>query len=562
MPRSPRWILPCLIASFCLPLSLHSSAAFGPKVTETKAVWTQSIETPTFGTAQVVWMDFNGELVLWDPVFPEGVRAVQKAAGDEIRKDWRYVIAPRQPEAGWLNGLDLQGATLISHRNFVVGGTDALLGPKLAVNQSLRLESGDRVIEIHALGRGLSDADLVAYLPRQKLVLGGLLCSPSTALPSDLKWTEDWLALLRRMRSLGGAKIIPAQGAVGGIELIDRQIDVLQARNSSVAIAVEAGDRPKLVFVAGRRSPEELAVLKKVAPNVEIRLVGSRQEALQYAAKAHGIEAHFLSSEFLRQAPNLRWVQAYGAGVESYLANPDLRDSKTIVMANMKGTHGPAIADHAFAMLLTLTRRLRFHENALAEKRWDRGRELRPEALHGKTMLVVGLGGIGHEVARRAHGFGMTVLATTRTEKPLPAYVDRLGLAADFENMLPLADVVAICVPLTPATEGMFGAEQFAQMKQGSYLINVARGRIVDSDALNRVLRSGHLGGACLDVTDPEPLPESHALWTAPNLVLTPHVSGRSEVTQTRKRALFLENMRRFSAGENLLNVVNKSAGY
>jgi phosphoglycerate dehydrogenase-like enzyme len=331
---------------------------------------------------------------------------------------------------------------------------------------------------------------------------------------------------------------------------------------SAVAIQAEAGDLPKLVFVAGQRSPEELAALKKVAPNVEVRLVTSRQDALQYAGEAHGIEAHFLSAEFLRQAPNLRWVQAYGAGVEGYLALPGLRDSKTIVMANMKGTHGPAMADHAFAMLLTLTRRMRFHEQALREKRWDRGRELRPEALHGKTMLVVGLGGIGHEVARRAFGFGMTVLATTRTKKPLPAYVNRLGLAADFDAMLPLADVVAICVPLTTETEGMFGAEQFKQMKQGSYLINVARGRIVDSDALNLALRSGHLGGACLDVTDPEPLPKGHALWTAPNLVLTPHVSGRSEVTEIRKRELFQENMRRFAAGESLLNVVDKSAGY
>jgi phosphoglycerate dehydrogenase-like enzyme len=236
-----------------------------------------------------------------------------------------------------------------------------------------------------------------------------------------------------------------------------------------------------------------------------------------------------------------------------------------IVLSNSRAVHGPAIADHAMAMLLSLTRNLRVYAENQAAGRWARGdvdAGTRPMALQGRTMLVVGIGGIGSEIAQRAHGFGMRVIATRRSDAPAPEYVERVGHAGDLLAMLPEADVVAVCVPLTKETERLFGKEAFGAMKQGSYLINIARGRVVETEALVEALRSGRLGGACLDVTDPEPLPGDHPLWRMPNVVITPHVAAGGELTEQRSRALLRENLRRFGAGEPLLNVVDKRTGY
>ena len=157
-----------------------------------------------------------------------------------------------------------------------------------------------------------------------------------------------------------------------------------------------------------------------------------------------------------------------------------------------------------------------------------------------------------------------SVIATRRSNTPAPDYVEHVGKPQDLLTLLPQADVIAVCVPLTAATEGMFNAEAFDAMKKGAYLINVARGKIVETDALMAALTTGSLatGGALLDVTEPEPLPADHPLWTMKNVIITPHVSSDAEVTEMRRLALMVENMRRFGAGEPLLNVVDKQAGY
>jgi len=173
-----------------------------------------------------------------------------------------------------------------------------------------------------------------------------------------------------------------------------------------------------------------------------------------------------------------------------------------------------------------------------------------------------GMGGIGREVAQRGKGFGMRVLATRRSAAPPPSFVDRQGTPDDLHAFLRESDVVVLCVPLTEETRGMIDAAELALLKPGSYLINIARGPVVDTDALVDALQSGRLAGAGLDVTDPEPLPAEHVLWTMDNVVVTPHVSSRSELTEDRRWALYIENMRRFGAGEPLLNVVDKEAGY
>ncbi|MBT8485317.1 MAG: D-2-hydroxyacid dehydrogenase, partial [Phycisphaerae bacterium] len=204
-----------------------------------------------------------------------------------------------------------------------------------------------------------------------------------------------------------------------------------------------------------------------------------------------------------------------------------------------------------------------FYTDPAQRGAWERRGSGRPRiALQDRTLLVVGLGGIGSEVAKRAKGFGMHVLATRRSLVPPPPYVDEQGTAGDLHRFLPRADVVVLCVPLTPQTEGMIDADELALMPAGSYVVNVARGKVVRTAALLAALESGHLAGAALDVTDPEPLPADHPLWSMPNVIITPHVSGRSALTETRRRGMYLENLRRFATGQSLLNVVDKEAGY
>jgi phosphoglycerate dehydrogenase-like enzyme len=334
-------------------------------------------------------------------------------------------------------------------------------------------------------------------------------------------------------------------------------------RNSVVAYPMKPGERAPLTFLAGNIDPDQLQELQKLAPNVKIIAGLNRQSALEYAATANAIDVRVLSPELIGEAPNLVWVAALSAGVDRYMTMKPLVDNPRIVLTNMRAVHGPAIADHAMAMLLQLTRNMEFYSDAQDAGQWtDRDTPWASTALAGKTMLVVGIGGIGGEIAQRAHGFGMRIIATRRSDSPAPQYVERVGKPDDLLKMLPEADVVAICVPLTSETRGMFNEAAFAAMKKGAILINIARGQVIETSAMLAALESGQVGGACLDVTDPEPLPADSPLWKMPNVVITPHTAGDAEITGQRHQALMAENIRRFGAGEPLLNVVDKQAGY
>ena len=313
-------------------------------------------------------------------------------------------------------------------------------------------------------------------------------------------------------------------------------------------------------YFASGLDETEAAELRAALPDLRL-LVLSPEEALARAPEAHGADAGLCTPEFLARASSLVWVQASSAGVERYLELDLIRENDALVLTNMRGAHGPAIAEHVFAMLLSLTRQLPRFRAAQAQGEWSRG-GAGMTALAGRTLLVVGLGGIGTEVARRAHGFDMRVLATSRTGGDKPDFVEHLGRAGELDALLPEADVVVISAPLTDETRGLFDARRIALLRPEAYLVNVARGEIVDTDALAAALAGGRLAGACLDVTDPEPLPPGHPLWSLDNVVITPHVSGRGEITEERRAALYRENLRRFALGEPLLNPVDKEAGY
>ncbi|HLF93823.1 MAG TPA: D-2-hydroxyacid dehydrogenase, partial [Planctomycetota bacterium] len=331
-----------------------------------------------------------------------------------------------------------------------------------------------------------------------------------------------------------------------------------------VAIPMEKGkERPKLKFLAGTLAPDVAAGIRQLAPNVEIVTATSKAEALKLAPQVHGTIGSFVSAEFLREAKDLRWVQQFSAGVEQITFIPELQGNDKVVLTNMKRMYGPPIADHVMAMLLSLVRSLPHYQDLMKKGAWGKGADAPFQGeLQGKTMLVVGLGGNGAETAKRARAFGMTVVATDPREMAVPIYVSRLEKPDKLAALLPSADVVVLAAPLTPETTGLFGSAQFSLMKKGSFFINIARGKEVDHEAMVQAIRSGTLQGVGLDVTEPEPLPAHHALWKLPNVIVTPHVSGQSPGTNGRTKALFLENMRRFAAGEPLVNVVDKKSGY
>ncbi len=323
----------------------------------------------------------------------------------------------------------------------------------------------------------------------------------------------------------------------------------------------QAGD---LTYLAARLDAEELNELQEMAPNVVFLTGLTDEQALARAAEVDAVDAHLLTAEFLTAATNLRWVQSWSAGVDSYLKVEGLRDTDRIVLTNMQGVHGPAIAEHVMGSLLALTRKLPQLHTLQREGKWDRQGAAGATTLAGRTMFVVGMGGIGSQVARRAHAFDMRVLATVRNpaRKTKPDFVAQMGGADDLDKFLGQAEVVVVALPLTAETEGLFDAAAFARMPVGSWFVNIGRGPIVVTGDLVAALKSGHLAGAALDVTDPEPLPSDHELWGMPNVIITPHVASRAELTGERRWDIIRENVRRFAQGEKLINVVDKKTGY
>ncbi|MFH0946429.1 MAG: NAD(P)-dependent oxidoreductase [Planctomycetota bacterium] len=324
---------------------------------------------------------------------------------------------------------------------------------------------------------------------------------------------------------------------------------------------------------AGWTRPKKVVVLDpgdgwrerflEAAPGVELVFVKGREEAVGAVEDGDGLIG-LCDAALVGQGGHLRWIQVGSAGVERYLADPELV-KREIVLTNGKRLAGVPIAEHALALLLFLSRGLRTAVESQEAGEWDRAKLVQTEdlvELHGKTLLVLGLGGIGTEVARRADALGMRVLATRRSSREGPEYVEKVGLPDEAVTLAREADVVVNCLPHTAETEQVIGRAFFDAMKESALFINVGRGRTVDTEALTKALRKGSIQGAGLDVTDPEPLPSDHPLWRLPNVLITPHVAARSREQGDRMLWLYVENLRRFATGEPLLNVVDKQAGY
>ena len=359
-----------------------------------------------------------------------------------------------------------------------------------------------------------------------------------------------------------------ALGAAGADEATVQLIQQLGLRQSPQPVREQAyWQKPRRIVVVmearQRQSrPDAIEWLKQVAGDAEFVVAPSRKEAAKLLDGAD-VLLGYCTHETLTKGKNLRYILNYSAGVDKCMSSPLIRE-RELLLTNMQRLYGPGIAEHTIGLMYALTRKLYVFHDRQRERIWDRKAVDRTQMweVQGRTMLVVGLGGIGTQIARRANALGMRVIATRNSSREGPDFVDYVGLAHELAELAGQADVVVNATPLTPATTGLFDGTFFSNMTPGAYFINVGRGKSVVTDDLIDALNSGHLGGAALDVQDPEPLPAGHPLWSARNVIITPHISAGSDVQMQRFWLLVRENLRRYTMGERMLNVVDIERGY
>ena len=329
---------------------------------------------------------------------------------------------------------------------------------------------------------------------------------------------------------------------------------------TAVLAALCVSAQTKKILVTNE-DPGALHAFETASPKAHIVPVTNRN-VLQEIGDADAFIGN-ITPEEVRAGKNLKWVGVMSAGVENVLflsGGNDLRNSN-IVLTNNKIVQGPEIADHAFAMLLALTRDLATYWEAKQTETWPhqpfRGIELR-----GKTGVVIGFGGIGQQIGTRAWAFGMNVIGVDPEDKPFNPMFSKVVKPDQLDEVLPEADVVFISAPHTEQSHKMVGPRQFDLMKKGVYFIAVSRGGVYDLNSLVKGLDEKRIAGAGVDVVDPEPLPKGNALWKFPNVIVTPHIAGRSDRDHERMVGTLRENIARFCDGKPLINVVDKQKGY
>ena len=265
------------------------------------------------------------------------------------------------------------------------------------------------------------------------------------------------------------------------------------------------------------------------------------------------------SADFLKLCPRLKWLQLQSSGTNGFVTG---EVNETVQLTSATGCYGHAVSEHMAAHTLALIKKLHLYRDEQSAGRWQ-GRGM-VKSIQGAVVLVIGLGDIGARYARIMKALGSYVIGVRRTAQAKPDYVDELLLSGQMEAALPRADVVALIVPGIKENAGLIGRPQLAKMKKDAILINAGRGSAVDTEALCDALEAGTLGGAGLDVTDPEPLPPGHRLWKMENAVITPHVAGGRFMAQTYQyiMKLNLENARRFVRGEALESLVDFKTGF
>ena len=307
-------------------------------------------------------------------------------------------------------------------------------------------------------------------------------------------------------------------------------------------------------------SPEQIQIFQQIADahgQHKVVQAHSESEAIAMAEDAEVLLGLFPPA-VCEAAPDLRWIQSHSAGMDNFLF-PEIIN-RDVMVTNMAGLYASQGAEHAWALLLSLTR-------GVPSTTDDNGRKVWPMPaleLTGGTLGIIGLGGFGLEIVKRAVGYDMTILAIdpVRQDKPLEVTELNRPSRQNLHSLLKRSDAVMIACPKVPETYHLIGGKELAVMKNTAYLVNVTRGGIVDEQALIIALKSGQIAGAGLDVAEVEPVPPNSPLWEAPNLIITPHRAGSSQHRPQKTFEFFCDNLRRYLKGEKLENVVNKNLGF
>lgn len=265
-------------------------------------------------------------------------------------------------------------------------------------------------------------------------------------------------------------------------------------------------------------------------------------------------------AEMLIDSPNLKWLQLNSAGSDAYIKEGIL--NKNVLLTNATGAYGLAISEHMIGVLLQLYKKLHIYRENQKLHLWkDEGQV---KSIYSSRILIIGLGNIGEEFAKRVKAFGAYTIGVRRTNPEKPDFIDELYLMDKIEELLPTVDVVVLTVPGTKETYKMFSKEKLKLMKNGAVLLNVGRGNVVDTDSLCDAVEGGYLLGAGLDVVDPEPLPENHRIWDIENIIITPHISGGFHIPETLEKIVQIsaKNLNDFINGEKLINIVDFTTGY
>lgn len=311
------------------------------------------------------------------------------------------------------------------------------------------------------------------------------------------------------------------------------------------------------ILVTNHLTDHHIEMIKKIAPRSTIISCDLQQ------AKEHIATTDILLTwgavdirPLYQAAPKLKWIHALSAGVEK-LTFEELKASNTL-LTNSRGIHGIPISEHVLAMMLAFTRGLNLFIRQQSHKQWKR---TTVDEIYDKTIGIVGLGSIGREIAKKAKGMGMRVVASKQTITT-ELFVDKLYAATDLHELLATADFVVVALPLLKETTNLFTLKEFAVMKPSAYFINIARGAVVNQTDLVTALNQGLIKGAGLDVFEQEPLSETSPLWDMSNVIITPHLAALSPNYMDRAIKLFTDNLSRFIQHKEMLNVIDKHKGY
>ncbi len=313
-------------------------------------------------------------------------------------------------------------------------------------------------------------------------------------------------------------------------------------------------------------SPESQQVLRE-ATSGDVVCITRTEEFITRLGEADVVCSYWMPDNWRALAPHLRWLQCSGAGVDGLQPTGVLDSDSGVIVTTATGIHATTISEYVFGSMLMFNRNWPEMMRLQVRHIWPRSANwynLSRRELMDQTLAIIGLGHIGRRVAHLGRAFGMRVLATRRSvsEGEQDPDVDQLYPMERLHDVLRESDYIVLAVPLTPETDKLIGEPELRVMRNNAYLVNVARGRVIDEAALIRALREGWIGGAGLDVATEEPLSSNSPLYTMPNVILTPHISGVSVHYDDRLTKLFADNLRRYRAGETLRNRYEPQRGY